>query len=126
VDLRSPARCGTATRALVLPRCDDDVSVLAALGTGAYGYTLKEPIGRDRRRRTGSRSLWGTLRGRDRGAHASALRPRNDFIALSRAHRTWDRGPGVVGRGAPGTRRRLGRAGSGWITAAHLVSRSSS
>jgi hypothetical protein len=23
--------------------CDDDVSVLAALRAGAYGYTLKEP-----------------------------------------------------------------------------------
>jgi DNA-binding NarL/FixJ family response regulator len=34
---------GLATRALVLPMCDDDVSVLAALRAGARGYTLKEP-----------------------------------------------------------------------------------
>jgi len=33
---------GLATRALVLTMCDD-VSVLAALCAGAYGYTLKEP-----------------------------------------------------------------------------------
>jgi DNA-binding NarL/FixJ family response regulator len=34
---------GLATRALVLTMCDDDVTVLAALRAGAFGYTLKEP-----------------------------------------------------------------------------------
>jgi DNA-binding NarL/FixJ family response regulator len=32
-----------ATRALVLTMYNDDVTVLAALRAGAYGYTLKEP-----------------------------------------------------------------------------------
>jgi len=34
---------GLATRALVLTMYDDDVTVLAALRAGAFGYTLKEP-----------------------------------------------------------------------------------
>jgi|SoiMethySBSTD1v2_1073268.scaffolds.fasta_scaffold2908354_2 DNA-binding NarL/FixJ family response regulator len=35
-------RCGTRY-ALVLTMYNDDVTVLAALRAGAYGYTLKEP-----------------------------------------------------------------------------------
>ena len=46
---------GLATRALVLTMYDD-VTVLAALRAGAYGYTLRSRTGRDRRRRMGSRS----------------------------------------------------------------------
>jgi DNA-binding NarL/FixJ family response regulator len=42
VGLRSLMRCGTRY-ALVLTMYNDDVTVLAALRAGAYGYTLKEP-----------------------------------------------------------------------------------
>jgi hypothetical protein len=43
VSKHSVAQNRAPTPAVVLTMYDDDVTVPAALGRGAYGYTLKEP-----------------------------------------------------------------------------------